>query len=176
MWPSILVRIHSLELDRLIYLKIFLVSIPSIPQQLWCICVKPKKKEEKRTKKNLKRRANGKRTYSRERSVVKKRPTQPSVLSVLKALLATRTIIFLSLITSLITSRTSHLPCLQAFIFGKRIPYISPQLIPILKAPVSHSSSLDSERERVCVLRSLYVSSLPLLSSSSYLHTSFFQI
>lgn len=94
---------------------------------------------------------------------------QPSLQSflVLKALLATRTIIFfLSLITSLITSRTSQ-PCLQAFIFGKRIPcdYTSPQLIPILKASVSHSSSSSLDRERVCVCPT---QSVCFFSSSSY--------
>lgn len=126
------------RLDRLIDLKIFLVSIPSIPRQLWCMCVCKIFLQKKR---NLKRRANGKRTYSRARSVVKKRPTQPSVLFSPQGLFGNPDhFFFLSLITSLITS-SDLLPARQAFIFGKRIPYISPQLIPILKAPVSHSSS-----------------------------------
>lgn len=99
--------------------------------------------------------------------MVKKRPTQPSVLFSPQGPFGNPDHYFFSLSLHSLTSRTSQ-PARQAFIFGKRIPYISPRLIPILKAPVSHSSSSSQDRERereresyaVCIF--LLLSSLPL--------------
>lgn len=101
--------------------------------------------------------------------MVKKRPTQPSVLQSFspQGPFGNPDHYFFSLITSL-TYLSDLSPARQAFIFGKRIPYISPQLIPILKASVSHSSSLDIERECVCPTQSVC-----FFSSSSCNNTSF---